>query len=165
MFESKNGVHKTPFLLITLYQYDHVEIFTRISFLVAVLLFLTSFYLSYTQYTFLQKATRTEGSIIDYVEYCSGNDLDNCDSSPKIEFVTKTGEKIVFVNRLSSKTSVDSIVRHENNLNSVISVLYDPQNPQEARIDSFMNKWFLPIFSFTMGGLLLLFVKLVKNNH
>lgn len=111
----------------------------------------------------MKNAKRANGTIVGYVERCSGSDFDNCDSSPKIEFVTDTGEKISFVNRLSSKTTVDSITKQDTTPNITVAVLYDPQNHQDARIDSFMNKWFLPIFTLTTSCLLILFVWLAKK--
>ncbi|HNQ17344.1 MAG TPA: DUF3592 domain-containing protein [Candidatus Woesebacteria bacterium] len=132
-------------------------------FLISLLLFFTSFYLVYIQVSFLQHAKRASGTIVDYVERCSGSDFDNCDSSSKIEFITDTGETISFVNRLSSKTTVESVTKQKTTPNTTVAVLYDPQNPQDARIDSFMNKWFLPIFSLTTSVLLILFVTLTKK--
>lgn len=69
----------------------------------------------------------------------------------------------MFVNRLTTKLSVNSMEKQENNLDATVIVLYDPQNPQDARVDSFMNKWFLPLFSLITSVLLLLFAMLAKK--
>lgn len=132
-------------------------------FLVALVLFLTSFYLAYTQMIFVQNAKRAKGTIVNYIERCSGSDFDNCDTVPKIEFITDTGEKITFVNRLSSKITLNSAVKHEYIQSATVNILYDQLNPQNARVDSFMDRWFLPIFTFTTSMLLLMFIKLAKN--
>ena len=139
--------------------------FRKFLLLIAVVLCFTSLYLFYTQLPFVQKSKQAEGTIIGYIEQCNGSEFANCETAPKIEFTTQTGEKVVFVNRLTTKLSVNSMEKQENNLDATVIVLYDPQNPQDARIDSFMNKWFLPVFSLVTSVLLFMFVKLVKVHY
>lgn len=130
--------------------------------LISFLCFVGAVVLGYKEFVFIQNAGKTSGRIVDYVEICSGSGVDDCSTSPRIEFTTLTGKNIIFTNKLSSSTTAGTTTRADTALGSEVAILYDKNDPHNARIDSLMNRWFLP-FICTFFGLCLLFIAKVGN--
>ena len=83
-------------------------------------------------------------------------------SAPIVEFETPDGSKIVFTEKVhSNETILDTIgqlaasfvLRRDP---SKVAVLYDPGDPQKARVNNFGNLYMLPLVLFAFGSLLLL---------
>jgi hypothetical protein len=68
--------------------------------------------------------------------------------APVVEFVTRSGEKVTYQSRIYTRTALPP--------GKLVTVLYDPANPHEARIDSFTEIWVFPLVGF-VGGLILIF--------
>jgi len=63
---------------------------------------------------------------------------------PLIEFTTKAGETVIFDTRMcSSKRPYEP--------GQSITVIYDPQDPQKAQVDSFLGKYIFPAIAVVMG--------------
>jgi hypothetical protein len=67
--------------------------------------------------------------------------------APVVEFVTRSGEKITFTGRIYTRSALPP--------GKLVPVLYDPANPQAARIDSFVEMWVFPLVGF-VGSLILI---------
>lgn len=138
--------------------------FRKFLLLISILCFVGTVVLIYQQFTFIQIAQRARGKIVDYVEHCSGSGVDDCTSSPRVEFTTATGQNITFTNKLSSSTTVGNTTKADTALGSEVAILYDKNDPHNARIDSIMNRWFLP-FASAIFGVGLLFMAKVGNDR
>ncbi len=98
------------------------------------------------------------GTIIDHAAGSSDGDV----SAPIIEFQVPDGRKFTFTGTYSNSTIPDML--YEVFLKYVLKkdttqvrVLYDPSNPQKARVNSFGNIYFMPIILFGIGVCILLY--------
>ena len=85
-----------------------------------------------------------------------GNDTDQL-SAPIVEFETPDGRKIVFTEKVHSNETILDII---GNLAAVfvlkkdpnkVRVLYDPNDPQKARVNNFANLYMFPLVLFIFG--------------
>jgi len=67
--------------------------------------------------------------------------------NPLIEFSTADGQVIRFNNTVHSSSWGDG---------DSVPVAYDPNNPQNASIDSFAGRWFLASLAAMLGGFFVL---------
>lgn len=67
--------------------------------------------------------------------------------SAQVRFTAKDGSTVTFKESFSSNPAAHQV-------GDKVKVFYDPGNPQNARIDDFMNTWFLPLL---LGGMGLIF--------
>ena len=115
---------------------------------------------------FLVKAVEANGKIVELDRKNSG---DGVTYSPVFSFVEASGKQHTIHSSLSTNPP-----RYE--IDEKVSVLYDPQNPQKARIDSFLNLYFVPLVMGIIGainlliGLLLVFLvpvlmRRIKGNN
>jgi len=97
---------------------------------------------------------RTVGTIVG--QDVIGNDTDQL-SAPIVEFETPDGRKIVFTDKVhSNETILDTIgnlvaafvLKKDPNK---VRVLYEPNHPQNARVNSFGNLYMLPLVLFAFG--------------
>ena len=65
----------------------------------------------------------------------------------QVRFTTKDGSTVTFQEGFSSNPAAHQV-------GDKVKVLYDPSNYQNARVDDFMNTWFLPLL---LGGMGLIF--------
>ena len=68
---------------------------------------------------------------------------------PDIRYQTEDGKNITFT---SSSGSYPSPYRKGDK----VEILYDPENPLEARIMSFRSMWLFPVLFFGIGGILII---------
>jgi hypothetical protein len=68
-------------------------------------------------------------------------------SHPVVRFVTEDGRTVDFESQTGSNLAPK--------VGQQVTVLYDPLNPKEARIKSFMMLWALPLILTVLGALLL----------
>ncbi len=101
---------------------------------------------------FRASATHTEGTVVDIASH-RDSDGDTM-YKPVIEFTTADGRTLQFTSSVSS--SSPSYSRGD-----AVKLYYAPANPEDARLDSFMEKYFLPLILsvfasvFTLIGVLL----------
>jgi uncharacterized protein DUF3592 len=84
-------------------------------------------------------AARADGTVIELIE---SRDADSQSFHPRVRFITAKGESVEFTSSVGSNPAGFDIGEH-------VTVLYDPSDPQGARIDSFVQLWFVPLF---LGG-------------
>ncbi len=94
---------------------------------------------------FMGKAQEVKGTVIQMVYSRSSNSGGGY--SPVYQFTTIEGQTIVVADNLSSNPPMFKE-------GQVIDVLYDPENPQKARIKRWMSLYFVPLL---LGGMGLIF--------
>ncbi len=101
---------------------------------------------------FLESATRSTGVVTGFEEGTSGSS-DTGDRNiiyrPIVEFKTATGEQITFTAKIGSQTK--SYTEGDS-----ITVHYQSDNPHNARIDSFLSLWLVPLIAWGIGAVLFL---------
>ena len=112
------------------------------------------------QKSFMKTASQAQGKFIGY-SYSSftraqrENDsvsgsagrISGSNANPKVEFFTKDGERIEFVNSASLSSDIDL----QN-----LEVLYDPKNPKEAIVFDFFGVWGWMYITTGLGLILVL---------
>lgn len=78
-------------------------------------------------------------------------------SAPIVEFELPDGRKITFTESTHSSESVFTMISDlfnkfvlKKDLNQ-ISVIYDPKDPQKARVNTFTYLYFMPVILFVIG--------------
>lgn len=104
------------------------------------------------------RSNTATGTIIDHAAGSTDGDV----SAPVIEFQVPDGRKFTFTGIYSNSTIPDML--YEAFLKYVLKkdttqvrVLYDPNNPQKARVNSFGNIYFMPIILFGIGVCIILY--------
>lgn len=99
---------------------------------------------------FLNTAQSTSGVVVDLERRHSSSTSSSGSSTtyaPVVEFTApESGQTITFTSNSSSNPPA-------YDEGDDVTVLYDPAEPEEARIDSFMSLWFLPLLLLVMGGI------------
>ncbi len=111
------------------------------------------------------RSSTANGTIIDHAAGSSDGDV----SAPIIEFQIPDGRKFTFTGIYSNQTILD--ILYEVLLKYIfkrdttqVNVLYDPNNPQKARVNSFGNIYFMPIILFVIGlGIILYAIPAVRD--
>ena len=95
---------------------------------------------------FLQTATKAQGEVVNVVRERSSDSDGRTSYSyyPEIKFRTSTNEEVIF--KSSSGSNPPSYRTGES-----VEVLYDPQNPPNASINSFMSLWLGTIILSVIG--------------
>ncbi len=83
--------------------------------------------------------------------------------APIVEFQLPDGRKITFTEKMHSNETILDILYNlfsrfvlKRDLDKV-KVLYDPNNPQKARVNTFGNLYFMPAIVFLIGIFLILY--------
>jgi hypothetical protein len=99
------------------------------------------------------------GTVIGHDTVSSGDDL----YAPIVEFLLPDGRKITFTEKThSNETILDILYKLFSKLvlkqdTDKVRVLYDPNNPQKARVNSFGTIYFMPAFLFIIGFCIILY--------
>lgn len=96
---------------------------------------------------FLSTAIEAEGQIVDYTQKQNFDD-ERLMYSAVFEFTTADGQ----VTRVTANTSSSS----KPAVGRQVRVLYDPQDPQRARLKSWAALWMLPTVFGALGAMLIL---------
>ena len=97
-------------------------------------------YFAFDTHNFLKNATLTSGVVIDLKEEVSTTDGHRSVSyRPVITFKTATNDTIIFSADVA--TNPPSYQMGEETM-----ILYEPEDPRDARINTTFQLWFLPIF-------------------
>jgi Protein of unknown function (DUF3592) len=105
------------------------------------------------------------GSIIGYEAGSTDGDV----SAPIIEFQLPDGRKFTFTGTYSNETIIDTLYEAfrkyilKRDITQV-NILYDPNNPQKARVNSFSNLYLMPVILFLIGFCLILYAIPVFHN-
>jgi hypothetical protein len=116
-----------------------------ITFSVAgVLLLAAGTYVAQSTHSFLDRAQSAPGRVVELARSDSSTDTTY---SPVVEYEGPGGRTIQFKGNLASSPVSYTVGER-------VTVLYDPAMPEAAKIDSFLDKWFLPVL---LGGMGLVF--------
>jgi hypothetical protein len=109
-----------------------------------LLFFVVGTGLAISEYRFGQHAVSAVGTIVDVrvTESAEGQNY-----VPVIEYTTSRAEQVQFDGVSTSPAPVK---------NQAVRVLYNESNPQEARIDSFVQRWLFACIFTAIGTLMLL---------
>lgn len=110
--------------------------------LVGGLLVLIGVFLYIRTRIFIGKAQEVKGTVIEMV-YSRNSDGDG-GFSPVYQFKTLDGQNIVIHDSLSSNPPRFQVGQE-------VKVLYDPGNPQKARLNKWMNLYFVPVLLAGIG--------------
>jgi len=126
-----------------------IAIVTAIFFLVGLLVLGKSTSVVIDRRHEIATAARGDGVVIDLI---ASRDSESETYHPRVRFTTANGEAVEFTGSMGSDPPGFDIGEQ-------VSVLYDPANPNDARIDAFFQLWFAPLmlgilgtFFITAGG-------------
>lgn len=102
-------------------------------------------YLGVSNYQFTQRAIPVKGKVIDYDTYQSRNDNGGSTTMHTPTFQYKFKGKTYTYKSTTSSSSRDY------EIDETVDVLVDPEKPMEILIDTFWEKWFLPMLLGFMG--------------
>lgn len=101
-------------------------------------------YLVYAHQQFEKRALTVTGTVVAYHSHISYDDNSSTTMyAPEFEYTVK-GKTYNYVTSSSSSFKTYAI-------GDEVDVLVDPDNPQEVLVNSFMEKWFLPVLLGAMG--------------
>ena len=125
-----------------------------------------SLFFAYKKYQdtkkFIQKAISAEGVVIKVDERMeTSTDSDGYTTNvkmytPVIKFLTQDGKEIVFTSQVSTNN------KNAWKVDQKLVVLYDPEDPQKARINKRTNLYFLPII-LTIIGLVFMLLGMIMR--
>lgn len=98
--------------------------------------------------SFTGRAMQADGTVIDLERSRSSSSSSSGSSvtwRPVVEFTTATGRRIEFVSSVGSSPP-------SHRVGEPVKVLYQPADPDSARIDSFFQLWFGFLIVFTLGS-------------
>ena len=103
---------------------------------------------------------RTVGTVVG--QHVVDSDTDQL-SAPIVEFETPDGNKITFTEKVHSNETILDVLGQlaagialRKDPNKVM-VLYDPNDPQKARVSNFGNRYMLPLVLFACGLFIILY--------
>jgi hypothetical protein len=105
-----------------------------------------------TTQRFLAKASTADGVVVrvDKVRDEKGTVY-----YPVVRFVTASGQVVEYTDNVGQKPPAYRV-------GDAVRVLYDPANPQKARLDTWSSRWFLATILTILGMFILLVVGLVR---
>jgi Protein of unknown function (DUF3592) len=110
--------------------------------------------------SFVGKGISTQGTVIDVVRHTSrdSNGRSSTTYYPVVKFTPSSGEPVIF--EANSGSNPPTHRRGQK-----IDVLYNPQEPESATINSWLDLWFLPTMFMGMGSLFVVIggIPLVKS--
>jgi len=101
----------------------------------------------YVTYRFINTAHSTQGTVVNLIQSRSSSSSSTTNSyvyRPEVIFQTLTGEEITF--QSSTGANPPAYRKGES-----VSILYEPQNPQNARINDILSLWLGPIILGIVG--------------
>jgi hypothetical protein len=114
--------------------------------LVGIAMLTGAFYAYKSTKTFLQTATKTEGTVVELIRSRS----DGSDTfKPVVHFVDQKGETIEFTSSTSSNPPSYSVEEK-------VGIWYDPAKPQHAEIDGFFSLWGITTIFGGLGAIFFL---------
>ncbi len=90
---------------------------------------------------FIRQATTVPGTVVDLIPVGRGTRGYHV----KVAFTTLAGEHITYQPLSSARPAPFAI-------GDAVTVYYDPQHPQHAKLDWFLNLWFGPLMLAVAGG-------------
>jgi hypothetical protein len=124
---------------------ESVNVFALVAVLGLLLglsLVILSVVIQVKQYIFRGRARRARGEVVEIVEASSGPGRRL--KYPVVEFETERGRTVEFESSVGSNPSLYRVGQR-------VSVLYDPDEPQKATIDSFLSRWLATLITGCLG--------------
>jgi hypothetical protein len=112
---------------------------------VGIALLLTSFFVFFNTTSFIRRAVEADGRVTDLERSRSSSSSGSSTTyRPVVQFTTATGKQIEFVSSVGSSPP-------SHRVGEAVRVLYNPADPQSARIKSFFQLWFGFLIVFVLG--------------
>lgn len=105
--------------------------------------------LAISETRFEARSARAEADVVRLVEKADADDRSKVYYHPELAFLTPNGEQVSFVASVGSDPP-------SHRVGERVPILYDPADPRRPSIDSFGQRWLLPmVFGFfgVLGGL------------
>ncbi|WP_421780334.1 DUF3592 domain-containing protein [Kiloniella litopenaei] len=102
---------------------------------------------SYKTYQFIDTAHSAQGTVINLIQSRSTSSSSTSNSyvyRPEVSFKTLTGDEIIF--QSSTGSNPPAYKKGES-----VSILYEPENPQDAKINDTLSLWFSPVILGLVG--------------
>lgn len=106
---------------------------------------------------------RSKEAVGTIVDYHTGQGEYGEVSAPVVEFQLPDGKKITFTEKTHTNETIFDMIGGifskfvlKKDLNQV-RVLYDPNNPEKARVNSFNYLYFMPVSMFVIGSCIILY--------
>lgn len=124
--------------------------------IIGISMTIISGFMFWNEYTFIIHSEKAPGEIIDYEarESSEGDTFYH----PIVQFRTQDNHIIEFTSPTGENISINSpllrqILQTDNtdDKDNLVEVLYDPENPQNAKINSFFNIWLWPSIALIIG--------------
>jgi hypothetical protein len=133
-----------------------------IFFLVGAGVLVGDFFITTGTISFLNSSIKTDGSVVNIIHSRSSDSV-NAMYTPEVSFTDASGQAITFTSNISSSSPSYKI-------GDKVSVLYDKNNSQSARINTFFQLWFATIVMSIVGviffliGLFIIIKKIISSN-
>jgi len=140
-----------------------IYIFKFIFILVGIGLLLGSFFTFRSTSSFLNGSTNAEGTVVK-LNQSRANNNNSITYTPVVRFINQNNESIEFISAVSSNPPSYAIGQKDE-------VLYRPENPQKAQINSFFSLWGVSFILGVMGlvfsliGFAIIFAKPMKTTR
>ncbi len=108
---------------------------------VSVICLVVAGFLYHRTKSFIDQAERVHGTVVDYEVYSGSS---STMYYPVVEFVTKDGREIVSTSNTGSNST-------GYKTGEEVRVLYDPDNPEKAKIVSFWQLWLGTFIATALG--------------
>lgn len=125
-----------------------VAIVKYLTLIVSLGLLIAAFYLYQNSSMFLEGAVTTEGTVIELVRSSSE---DSITYRPVVQFTPQNNSAMKFLSVTGSNPPAYSPGQR-------VEVLYDPDNPANAKLKSFFSLWGAPLIVGGVGGVFFLIV-------
>jgi hypothetical protein len=126
--------------------------------LIGIVLLGIALYMGYNKYTFLENAIKTKAIVVSYRTTTEKETRKN-GNKRTTKNTTYYYPKFEFKDIQNRLIQVESNVGQGNSkpysIGSQVEIVYSKENPQEAKINSFLNQW---LFTTIVGGFSLLFL-------
>ncbi|UFH33711.1 DUF3592 domain-containing protein [Chryseobacterium sp. C-71] len=126
--------------------------------LIGIILLGIAVYMGYNKYTFLENAIKTKAIVVSYRTTTEKETRKN-GNKRTTKNTTYYYPKFEFKDIQNRLIQVESNVGQGNSkpysIGSQVEIVYSKENPQEAKINSFLNQW---LFTTIVGGFSLLFL-------
>lgn len=117
-----------------------------ITWVLGIVLLVMAAYLFWSTKLFISRAMVTQGVVVENVRNYSD---DSYTYSPVIQFNTEDGRNVEFKSKMGSSSPTYSV-------GEKVEIFYEPNEPEHAKINSFMSLYFFPTILGVMGGVMIL---------